>query len=80
MNNYANKDDLRFLKQLRGVNEGSNGNKITFKRYKHVKLIWDNITIEMIRVIGWQLQHGFHNERDFYSNYVEVQREATNMC
>jgi len=37
--NHAIKDDLRFLKQLRGVNEGSNRNTIIFKHYKHVKLI-----------------------------------------
>jgi hypothetical protein len=63
----ANKDDLRFLKQLRGVNERFNGDKIIFKCYKHVGLIWNNITIKMNRVIRWQLQHGFHYERNFYS-------------
>jgi hypothetical protein len=41
--------------------------KVIFKRYKHVGLIWNNITIKMSRVIGWQLQHGFHDERGFYS-------------
>jgi hypothetical protein len=80
VDNHANKDDLKFLKQLWGVNERSNGDKVMFKRYKHVGLIRDNITIEMSKVIGRQLQHGFHNEHNFYSNYVEAQRGATNMC
>jgi len=80
VHSHANKDDLRFLKQLSGVNEGSNGYKVLFKHYKHVGLISNNITIEMSRVIGWKLQHGFHNEHSFYSSYGEVQRGTTNIC
>jgi hypothetical protein len=52
VHSHANKDDLRFLKQLSGVNEGSNGYKVYFKHYKHVGLILNNITIEMNKVIG----------------------------
>jgi hypothetical protein len=39
MDSYASKDNLRFLKQLKGVNERSNGDKVIFKHYKHVGLI-----------------------------------------
>jgi hypothetical protein len=39
MGSFASKDDLKFLKQLRGVNERSNANKVIFKHYKHVGLI-----------------------------------------
>jgi hypothetical protein len=56
------KDDLRFLKQLRGVNEGSDGYKVIFKHYNNVGLIQKDIIIKMTRVIRWQLQHGFHDE------------------
>jgi len=49
----TNKDDLRFLKQLKGVNEKSNGDKVIFKQCNHVKLIQNNIIIKMNRVIGW---------------------------
>jgi hypothetical protein len=62
VDSHANKDDLRFLKQLRGVNEGSNKDRIIFKHCKHVGLIQNNIIIKMSRVIKWQLQYGFHNE------------------
>jgi hypothetical protein len=76
----VNKGDLKFLKQLKGVNERSNGNRIIFKHYKHVKLIHNNITIKMNRVIRWQLQHGFHNKRSFYSSYGEAQGGTINTC
>jgi len=46
MDSRVSKDDLRFLKQLRGVNEGSNGYKVIFKHYKRVKLIQNNIKIK----------------------------------
>ncbi len=39
MDSRISKDDLRFLKQLRGFNEGFNGYKIIFKHYKHVRSI-----------------------------------------
>jgi len=39
MYNHANKNDLRFLKQLRGVNERSNGDRIIFKHYNLIGLI-----------------------------------------
>ncbi len=55
VDSHVSKDDLKFLKQLRGVNEGFNGDKIMFKHYKYVGLIQDNITIKMNRVIRWQL-------------------------
>jgi hypothetical protein len=64
MDSHVSKDDLKFLKQLRGVNKRSNGYKIIFKNYKHVRLIWNNITIKMNKVIGWQLEHKFHNEQN----------------
>jgi len=32
-------NDLKFLKQLTGVNERFNGYKVIFKHYKHVRLI-----------------------------------------
>jgi hypothetical protein len=80
MDSHANKDDLRFLKKLRGVNERSNGDKIIFKHYKHVGLIGNNITIKMSRVIGWQLQHRFHDEQKFYSSYGEAQGGAMSTC
>ncbi len=80
MDNHVNKDDLKFLKQLRGVNDGFNGDRVIFKHYKHVGSIRNNITIRMSRVIGWQLQHGFHNEQSFYSSYGEVQRGAASTC
>jgi hypothetical protein len=62
MDSHANKDDLKILKQLRGVNEESNEDRTIFKHYKHVRLIRNNITIKMNRVISWQLQHGSHDE------------------
>jgi hypothetical protein len=31
-------------------------------------------------VIGWQLQHGFHNEINFYLGYGEVQKRAASTC
>jgi hypothetical protein len=77
VDNHAIKDDLRFLEQLRGVNEGSNGDRIIFKHYKNVGLIQNNITIKMSRVIGWQLQYGFHDEQSFYSSYRKAQGGAT---
>ncbi len=77
VDSHASKDDLRFLKKLRGVNEGSNGDKIIFKHYKHVGLIGNNMTIKMI---GWQLQHRFHDEQKFYSSYGKAQVGATNTC
>ncbi len=80
MDSRANKDDLRFLKQLKGVNEGSNGDRIIFKCYKHVGLIRHNIIIKTNRVIGWQLQHGFYDERSFYSSYGKVQRGVASTC
>jgi hypothetical protein len=55
VDSHVSKDDLKFLKQLRGVNEGFNGDKIMLKHYKYVGLIQDNITIKMNRVIRWQL-------------------------
>jgi hypothetical protein len=55
VDNYASKDDLKFLKNLRGVNEGSNGNRIIFKHYKHVGFIRNNIIIKMSKVIRWKL-------------------------
>jgi hypothetical protein len=55
VDSLTNKDNLRFLKQLRGVNEGSNKDGVIFKRYKHVELIQNNITNKMNRVIRWQL-------------------------
>ncbi len=39
VDNYISKDDLKFLKQLKGVNQKSNGDRIIFKHYKHVGLI-----------------------------------------
>ncbi len=55
MDSHVNKDYLKFLKQLRGVNEMSNENTIIFKDYKHVILIRNNMTIKMSRVTEWQL-------------------------
>jgi hypothetical protein len=49
----ASKDDLRSLKQLRGVNEMSNGDRKIFKHYKHVGVIRNNIITKMSRMIGW---------------------------
>jgi hypothetical protein len=80
MDNHINKDDLKFLKQLRGVNEGSNRDKIIFEHYKHVGLIQDNIIIKTSRLIGWQLQHGFHDEQNLYSRYGNVQRGVVSTC
>ncbi len=80
VDSHVSKDDLRFLKQLRVVNEGFNGYKIIMKHYEHARLIWDNITIQMSRVIRWQLQHGFHGEQKNYSGYGEAQRGATSTC
>jgi hypothetical protein len=34
----------------------------------------------MNRVIGWQLQHKFHNEQSFYSGYGKAQGRATGTC
>jgi hypothetical protein len=51
VDNRISKDDLIFLKQLRGVSEGFNGYKILFKHYKHVGLIRNNITIKMSGVM-----------------------------
>jgi len=34
----------------------------------------------MNRVIGWQLQHGFHNEQSFYSSYGKAQGRLVNRC
>jgi hypothetical protein len=34
----------------------------------------------MSRVIGWQLQHGFHVEQNFYSSYEEVQGGVVSTC
>jgi len=45
MDSGVSKDDLRFLKQLKGVNERSNGYRVIFKHYKCVRLIWNNIII-----------------------------------
>jgi hypothetical protein len=39
VNSHTSKDDLRFLKQLKGVNERFNGDRVIFKHYKHVGLI-----------------------------------------
>ncbi len=50
VDSHVRKDDLKFLKQLRGVNEESSGNKIIFKL---VGLIQNNITIKMSRIIRW---------------------------
>ncbi len=47
------------MKQLRGVNEKSNGDRIIFKHCKHEsnsKQHNDN------SVIRWQWQHGFYDE------------------
>jgi hypothetical protein len=52
MDSKANKDDLKFLKQLKGVNERSNGDRIIFKHYKHVGLIQNNITIKTNKMIS----------------------------
>ncbi len=80
MDIHISKGDLRFLKQLKGVNKRSNGYKIIFKNYKHVRLIQNNITIKMSRVIRQQLQHGFHNERIFYLSYGKDQRRTVSTC
>jgi hypothetical protein len=80
VNSHASKDDLRFLKHLKGVNERSNVDRIIFKHYKHVGLIQNNITIKMSRVIGWQLQDGFHNEQKIYLGYGKVQGGVANTC
>jgi len=53
MDNRTNKDDLKFFKQLKDVNERSNGDKIIFKHYKHAGSIQNNITIKMSRMIRW---------------------------
>jgi hypothetical protein len=79
VNSRANKDDLKFLKQSRGVNERSNGDRVIFKQYKHARLIKDNKTIKMSRKIGWQLQHEFHNEQSFYLGNGKV-RGITSTC
>jgi hypothetical protein len=50
---HVNNDDLIFLNQLRGVNEGFNGDKIIFKHYKHVGFIQYNIIIKMSGIRGW---------------------------
>jgi hypothetical protein len=34
----------------------------------------------MSTVIRWQLQHGFHDERNFYSSYEKTQEGATSTC
>jgi hypothetical protein len=47
---------------------------------KHVRLIRNNITIKMNRVIRWQLQHGFHNEQFFYLSYGEDQGGTASTC
>ncbi len=31
-------------------------------------------------MIGWQLQHGFYDEQNFYSSYGKVQRGVTSTC
>jgi len=80
VDSHVDKDDLKFLKQLRGVNKRSNGYRIIFKHYKHVKLIWDNIIIKMNKVIRCELQHGFHDERSFYLGYGKNQGGATSTC
>jgi hypothetical protein len=53
VDNHTSKDELRFLKQLKGVNKGFNGYKIIIKHYKHVQLIRNNIIIQMSREIMW---------------------------
>ncbi len=68
------------LKVIKGCQWGFNGYRIIFKHYKHIRLIQNNIIIKMSRVIGWQLQHGFHNEQKIYSGYGEVQGGITNTC
>jgi hypothetical protein len=80
VNICKNKDDLKFLKQSRGVNERSNGNRVIFKHYKPIRLIQDNKTIKMSRVIEWQLQHGFHDEFFIYSSNGEAQGRDTSTC
>ncbi len=62
----VSKDDLRFLKQLKDVNERSNGYRIIFKHYKHVGLIPDNITIKMSRVIGGNCNMDFTMNKFFF--------------
>jgi hypothetical protein len=34
----------------------------------------------MSKVIRWQLQHGFHDERSFYSYYRKAQGGAISTC
>jgi hypothetical protein len=31
-------------------------------------------------VIGWQLQHGFYDERSFHSSYGKAQKGTTSTC
>ncbi len=52
MDSHVSKDDLKFLKQLKGVNERLNGYRVIFKHYKCVGLIQDNITTKINSVIG----------------------------
>jgi len=34
----------------------------------------------MIMMIRWQLQHGFHDERNFYSSYEKTHGRTTSTC
>jgi hypothetical protein len=70
---WLHKDDLKFLKQLKGVNEKSNRIRM-FKHYKHVGLIRDDITIKMNREIGCQL-HGFHNKQKIIQVMEKLKKE-----
>ncbi len=80
VDSHVNKDDLRFLKKWNGVNVRSNGYKLIFKHYKYVGLIRDNIIIKMSRVIGWQLQNGFHDEWSIHLVYGKIQGRAASTC
>jgi hypothetical protein len=61
VDSHVSKDDLKFLKELRGVNEWPNGYKVIFKHYKCVGLIGNNIMIKINNVIRWKWQYGFHD-------------------
>ncbi len=69
MDSCVSKDDLRFLTQLKVVNERPNGYRVIFKHYKCVGLIQNNIRIQINNVIRWKWQYGFHDELKFYSGY-----------